>query len=143
MSLDLSQVWNFAKKIKEFVRFSSVASNYALRIMRVLKGAAFITGQVWVFVKKTMQFVKIFPLCNSCNEHQGHKPLFYLKSYEKIFTNCMVFLTKIQTWPVIDAATFRMHTVISILDEIKNCLIFSKASNLAQIWDSNSIPKCL
>jgi hypothetical protein len=26
----------------------------------------------------------------------------------KIFTNCMVFLTKIQTWPVIDAAT---HTV--------------------------------
>ncbi len=24
----------------------------------------------------------------------------------------MVFLTKIQTWPVIDAATFRMRTVI-------------------------------
>ncbi len=29
----------------------------------------------------------------------------------KIFTNCMVFLTKIQTWPVIDAATFRTRTV--------------------------------
>ncbi len=29
----------------------------------------------------------------------------------KIFTNCMVFLTKIQTWPVTDAATLRTRTV--------------------------------
>jgi hypothetical protein len=31
----------------------------------------------------------------------------------EIFTNCMDLLTKIQTWPVIDAATFKMRTVSS------------------------------
>jgi hypothetical protein len=34
----------------------------------------------------------------------------------------MVFLTKIQTWPVIDAATFRMRTVIAKIAKIDHNL---------------------
>jgi hypothetical protein len=74
--------------------------------VRVLKGAASITGQVWIFVKKTI---------SSIWNLNG-----------KIFTNRRVFLTKIQTWPVIDAATLRTRTVFQKLTDFDQTLLIKQ-----------------
>jgi hypothetical protein len=78
IELFMRLLWINQKKFQFMMRGLRLGYEIFLKTtVRVLKVATSITGQVRIFVEKTIQFVKIFQLCNSCNEHQGHKPLFY------------------------------------------------------------------